>query len=498
MTTDSAAPIAPGRPLRDAVPAAPAAGTLTPGTPVVLGLLVVSTFVVILNETIMNVALASLIADLGITAATAQWLTTGYLLTMAIVIPTSGFILQRFTTRQVFLTAMSLFAAGTLIAALSPGFGVLLTGRIVQAAGAAVMMPLLMTAVLTIVPAGRRGSMMGTISIVTAVAPALGPTLSGAILSAAHWHVLFWTVLPIALVMVALGAWRLKNVTATVPAPLDAPSVIVSAIAFGAIVFGLSSIGEATGGHAPVPPWIALVVGAGFLAWFIHRQRHLARADRALLDLRTFATPTFAVAIVALALVVMTLFGTLTVLPLYLQDVLGTSALTTGLLLLPGGVLMAVLSPVVGRLYDRLGAGPLVIPGALVLAASQAGFALTLGPGTSPWVAMALFTLMHIALAFLFTPLMTSALSPLRPELHSHGSATYSTVQQLAGAAGTAVLVALMTTSAADGPGAGEATGVHGAYLGATVIAALAVVAALVLAGTDRRTHRALTALTAR
>lgn len=467
----------------------PAGGDrLAPGTSLVLGILVVSAFVVVLNETIMNVALTSIIHDLGITAATAQWLTTSYLLTMAIVIPTSGFLLQRFTIRQLFITTMSLFTLGTLIGALSTGFVMLLTGRIVQAAGAAVMMPLLMTAVLHTVPARRRGSIMGTISIVTAAAPALGPPVSGMVLSVLDWPFLFWTVLPISVAALLTGIFRLRNVTETRRVPIDLLSVILSAIAFGSIVFGLASIGESAHGEAPVAPWIPLVSGAVFLLVFVLRQRRLALNDLALLDLRVFRTPQFAAAIIVTALVAMTLFGTLTVLPLYLQDGLGVSALATGLLLLPGGLLLAVLSPVVGRLYDRVGPGPLVVPGAILLALSQVLFAVTLGQGGSPLLAMAMFTVMHIALAFLFTPLMTSALSPLPAALYSHGSATFSTVQQLAGAAGTATLVTLMTIgSTRAGPDSGIAAGIQDAYIGASVIALVAVLGAVALTLIARR-----------
>nr|WP_113867819.1 DHA2 family efflux MFS transporter permease subunit [Brenneria salicis]NMN92885.1 DHA2 family lincomycin resistance protein-like MFS transporter [Brenneria salicis ATCC 15712 = DSM 30166]RBP60998.1 DHA2 family lincomycin resistance protein-like MFS transporter [Brenneria salicis ATCC 15712 = DSM 30166]RLM29740.1 MFS transporter [Brenneria salicis ATCC 15712 = DSM 30166] len=463
---------------------------LAPGTPLVLGILVVSTFVVVLNETIMNVALASIIDDLGISVATAQWLTTAYMLTMAIVIPTSGFLLQRFTVRQLFITAMSLFTIGTLIAALSSGFAMLLAGRIVQAAGAAVMMPLLMTAVLHTVPARRRGSIMGTISIVTAAAPALGPPVSGAVLSVLDWPFLFWTVLPIAAAALLLGIFRLRNVTQTHRIPIDVLSVVLAALASSGIVFGLVSIGESAHGEALIAPWIPLVIGAAFLLVFVVRQRRLARHDLALLDLRTFRTAQFSIAIIVTALVAMTLFGTLTVLPLYLQDELGVGKLATGLLLLPGGLILAVLSPIIGRLYDRVGAGPLVVPGSVLLALSQMVFAMTLAQDGSPLLAMAMFTVMHIALAFLFTPLMTSALSPLPAALYSHGSATFSTVQQLAGAAGTATLVTLMTIgSTRAGPESGIATGIQDAYIGASVIALIAVVGSVALTLIARR-HR--------
>ena len=172
----------------------------------VIVLLLVSAFVVILNETIMGVALPHLMADLDISASAAQWLTTAFMLTMAVVIPVTGYLLQRLNTRPVFILAMSLFSAGTLISALAPGFAMLVIGRIVQASGTAIMMPLLMTTVMTLVPPESRGRTMGNISIVISVAPAIGPTISGLILSVLEWRWLFLLVLPIALCALALGA----------------------------------------------------------------------------------------------------------------------------------------------------------------------------------------------------------------------------------------------------------------------------------------------------
>ena len=227
---------------------------------------------VILNETIMGVALPNLMVDLQITAASAQWLTTAYLLTMAIVIPLTGYLLERFPLRRVYMAAMTLFTIGTLIAALAPGFGVLLTGRIVQASGTAVMLPLLFTTVLTLVPPAHRGRMMGVISIVIAVAPAIGPTVSGLILATLDWRWIFWLVLPLALLALVLGAIWVRNVTETDDVRFDVLSVILSAFAFGGLIFGLSSIGEAAAGHAIVPVWIPLVGGTVALIAFILRQ----------------------------------------------------------------------------------------------------------------------------------------------------------------------------------------------------------------------------------
>ena len=179
----------------------------------VITLLLVSGFVVILNETVMGVAVPHLMADLQISAGTAQWLTTAFLLTMAIVIPITGYLLQRFSTRSVFMLAMSSFSLGTLICALAPGFEVLVAGRVVQAMGTAIMLPLLMTTVMSLVPPASRGLVMGNISIVISVAPAIGPTVSGLILSALDWRWMFWLVLPIGIASLLLGMSRIRNVS---------------------------------------------------------------------------------------------------------------------------------------------------------------------------------------------------------------------------------------------------------------------------------------------
>ncbi|KAD3633344.1 DHA2 family efflux MFS transporter permease subunit [Arthrobacter yangruifuii] len=455
---------------------------LDPRTKTVIGLLLVSSFVVILNETIMSVALPRLMADLNISAGTAQWLTTGFMLTMAVVIPATGFLLQRFSMRGLFLTAMSLFSAGTLLAALAPGFGTLLGGRVIQAGGTAIMLPLLMTTVLNAVPAHRRGQMMGTISIVIAVAPAIGPTVSGIILNALDWRWMFWLVLPIALLSLILGAVKVQNLTETKRVPFDVLSIVLSTFAFGGLIFGLSSIGEAAQGKELMPLWIPLTVGVLAMAGFVLRQLVLQRTDSALMDLRTFASKPFVVAIVMVLVSMMALFGCLIVLPLYLQNVLGLDTLHTGLLLLPGGAVMAILSPIVGNLFDRFGPRPLVIPGAVVLSGALWGMTL-LTDQTPTGLVILLHCLLNAGLGFIFTPLFTSALGSLDKSLYSHGSAIINTLQQLAGAAGTAVFITLMTTGTtaalADGASAvgAAASGVHTAFFWGAAVSLVAVAA---------------------
>lgn len=476
-------------------PAATADAPATPDAPTTLSsrdrlavaLLLVSTFVVILNETIMGVALPVLMQDLAIPASTAQWLTTAFLLTMAVVIPVTGFILQRTTTRTAFLSAMGLFSLGTLVCALAPGFEVLLAGRVVQATGTAVMLPLLMTTVMTVTPPASRGRTMGNISIVISVAPALGPTISGLILAVLDWRWMFGVVLPIALGALVLGALRLPNVSEPRYARVDALSVVLSAAAFGGIVFGLSGIGEAAHGGVQPTTLGALVVGAAALALFVARQVRLQRSDDALLDLRTFRSRTFAVGVALMAAMMMALFGVIIMLPIYAQDVLGLDTLRTGLMLLPGGLLMGLLAPLVGRAYDKVGPRPLLVPGTVLVSTATWGMALLLGQQSPSWLLVAVHLTMSAGLALVFTPLFTSALGSVDPARYSHGSAVIGTVQQVAGAAGTAVFVTVLSATsaglAADGSSTVAATagGVHSAFLVGAVLTLPAIAGAFLV-----------------
>lgn len=450
-----------------------------------IGLLVISTFVVIFNETVMSLALPRLMTDLRISAATAQWLTTGFLLTMAVVIPATGFIMQRFSVRQVFVGAMSLFSLGTAIAAAAPGFEMLLVGRIVQASGTGVMIPLLMTTAMNLVAPNARGRIMGVISIVISVAPATGPTVSGLVLSRLSWRWLFLVVLPIALLSLALGAWRVRNVTTPRRAHLDVLSLVLSAVGFGGLIYGLSSFGEGSG-HAPVAPWIPVVAGLVALGLFGWRQRALQRGRGPLMDLRVFTERSFTVSALVMIAGFMALFGALILLPIYLQSVHGMSTLRAGLLVLPGGLAMGVLSPFVGRLYDRFGPRPMVVPGTVVLSAALWLLA-TAGPETSIGLVVLFHVMLMSALALMLTPLMTSALGSLPADLYGHGSAVISTLQQVAGAAGTALFITVLSRTTATGLAGGAdgvaatADGVQAAFMVGGVISLAAVAASLLV-----------------
>ena len=431
-------------------------------------LLLASAFVVILNETVMGVALPQLMEALGITAAAGQWLTTAFLLTMSVVIPITGMLIQRVSTRALFITAMSLFTLGTVIGATAPGFSTLLVARIVQASGTAIMMPLLMTTVVTLVPSRQRGQVMGRIAIVMSVAPALGPTLSGLILQWLSWRWLFIAVLPVAVIALIAGALRMPNVGVRRHVRVDILSVILSVFAFGGVVWGLSAFGESANNEALFHPAVPLAVGVVSLALFVLRQLRLQRRDSALLDLRTFAVRPFTFSVVLFVFCSMSLFGMLILLPIYVQNVLGYDTLGTGLLLLPGGLLMGLLGPLVGRLVDSRGARAVLIPGTVVTALGM----LSMGfftDTTSIWQVLATHLLLSLGLAGTFTPLFSVSLGSLPPHLASHGSATISTVQQVAGAAGTALFVTVMTVVSTSLAGSPEAVDPHALAAGTRV-----------------------------
>ncbi|WP_229070150.1 DHA2 family efflux MFS transporter permease subunit [Actinoplanes sp. DH11] len=455
---------------------------LAPGDGLIIGLLMLSAFVVLLNEMMLGVALPTLIIDFGITPGTGQWVTTGYLLTLAVLIPATGFVMRRYHLRTIFLGALSLFTLGTVIAAVAPGIGVLLTGRIIQAAGTAVFVPLLMTTTMRLAPAARRGRLMALATAVPAVAPAVGPALSGLVLSGLSWRWLFLLMLPVAGAALALGAVKLRNITTPEPVTLDVLSLLLSAIGFGGLVYGLASIGEAVSGHAPIPLWIPITIGVAGVAAFVRRQIVLRRGPGAFLDMRILGNRAFTAPLLVMLVIALNGFGVLIVLPLILTDVTGLSTFELGLFLVPSGAIIALVSALGGRVYDRFGPRPLAIPGAIIWTATF--WLLTrMDEGTGVWTVLAIYLVMSGAQALMWGPMTTAALASLRAELQPHGSAAFGTVQQLAGAAGGAVLVSAYTIGA-DAAAAGALTTAQSIAAGRAAFTTAGVIAFAAVLGT--------------
>lgn len=456
----------------------------------IIGALALGAFLMILNETVLTVALPSIMADYGVSAAAGQWLTTGFLLTMAVVIPTTGFLLQRFPLRGLFVFALASFIVGLLLAVIAPTFAVLLVARILQAVGTAIVLPLLMTTTLTLVPLQHRGMVMGLNSIVISVGPAIGPTVSGVIVNALSWHWIFAAMLPLAIVILVLGVLFIKVPSATRKVPVDAASVILSALAFGGLVYAISIFGDVL--DSPALPLVSAAIGLAALALFVDRQIRLARTGKELLNLRPFTNRTFSLSVAMIMIAMGTLIGTVVILPIFLQNGSGLSTLTIGMMLLPGGLIQVVIGPIFGRVFDRHGPRPVLIPGALLLAAGQWLFT-TLDPDTALGLIIAFHTIFSVGLAMLMTGLLSAALSEVPLKLYSHGSAIFNTGQQLGGAIGTTIFVTVMSAIAAGETEAGSAlvdglfNGAHVAFLIGGILASLGVVFALFIKAAPKR-----------
>ncbi|WP_245980231.1 DHA2 family efflux MFS transporter permease subunit [Peribacillus asahii] len=406
-------------------------------------IMILGVFVAILNETLLNVALPKIMNDFGISPSTAQWLTTGYLLVIGVLIPVTAYLIQRFTTRSLFLGAMGLFMGGTFAAAIAPGIEVLLIGRLLQAAGTGLLFPLLTNVVFSIVPIEKRGSAMGTIGIVITFAPAIGPTLSGIIVEHFSWRVLFYGVLPIALFVIIFAYVMLKNVTETTKPKIDPISLLLSTLGFGGIVYGFSSSGEGQGGWSNNEVLVPIAIGVISLILFTWRQLMISQP---LLDLRTFKYNIFRMSTLIMMIVMMAMFSAMMLLPIFLQNALGYSPLEAGLIMLPGGIVMGIMSPITGRLFDKFGAKWLALIGLGLVANTLWQFAfITLA--TSYSTIMIFNTLLMLGISMVMMPIMTNALNELPPPLYPHGTAIISTLQQVAGAVGTALLVSIMTNS---------------------------------------------------
>ncbi|MCQ4085432.1 DHA2 family efflux MFS transporter permease subunit [Saccharibacillus sp. JS10] len=405
-------------------------------------IMILGAFLTTLNQTLMSVATPELMKDFDITAATAQWLTTGYLLVNGVLIPITAYLMQKFSTRQLFQTAMMIFLVGTTVSALANDFPVLLTGRLIQAAGAGIIMPLLMNVILALFPPEKRGSAMGLVGLAIIVAPAIGPTLAGYTLENYSWETMFYAMIPLALLVIVLGFIYLRNVGERQHVKFDAISVILSTIGFGALLYGFSRAGSL--GWSSSEVLIMIAIGVVGLVIFCVRQ---LRMKSPLLDLRTFRFNMFSLTIVISIAVTMIMYADMMLLPLYLQNARGYTAIESGLLLLPGALLMGLLMPITGRLFDKYGAKWLTIIGMAIVIATTLGF-INLTDTTSYTYLVLMSTARRIGMAFMMMPLQTAGLNQLPPSLNAHGTAISNTTRQVAGAIGTSLLVTVMSDRA--------------------------------------------------
>ncbi|WP_152657538.1 DHA2 family efflux MFS transporter permease subunit [Oceanobacillus sp. CFH 90083] len=407
-----------------------------------IAILFIGAFVAILNETLLNVALPSIMAEFEVSPTTVQWLTNGYMLVNGILIPASAFLIQRFTNRKLFLTAMTLFTLGTLVAAISPTFSVLLTARLIQAAGSAVMMPLLMNVMLTAFPIEKRGTAMGTFGLVMIVAPAIGPTLSGWIVEHYDWRTLFYIVFPIAIISLLIGVFKLKNITQQRDIKLDVLSIILSSFGFGGLLYGFSSAGDPDMGWSHPAVYVTLIVGVISVITLILRQ---LRMEDPMLEFRIFRYPMFALSSAISVVLAMALFSGMILIPLYVQTVRGFTPFEAGLLMLPGALVMGIMSPITGRLFDKFGARTLTIIG-LTITGITTYFFTQLDMEITITSLMVIFAVRSFGMSMVMMPVMTNGLNQLPMHQNPHGTAMNNTLQQVSGAIGSALLITVMNS----------------------------------------------------
>lgn len=440
---------------------------------------IIGTFVTILNQTLLVTALPHIMRSFNITADKAQWLTTAFMLTNGIFIPITAFLIERYSTRALFIFSMGIFAVGTLVAALSPNFSILLIARILQAVGAGALMPLMQTVFLVIFPKEKRGAAMGMIGLVISFAPAIGPTLSGWIVDSFSWNYLFYIILPIAVIDLVVALFILKNVTEPKEANLDILSVILSVLGFGGILYGFSTAGS----DGWTDPWVigTIVVGAVSLVLFVIRQ---LKIDSPILEFRVFKNRTFALTTVLSMLIFALMMAIETMLPLYTQNMRGISALHSGLMLLPGAIVMAGMSPIAGIIFDKIGSKLLAIIGLTIITITT--FLLSyLKLDTSITFIVIVYAVRMAGVSMVMMPLITAGINALPNKLIAHATAMNNTFRQVGGSIGTAVLITVMSNVAKSGkytnPLNAQIAGMNSAFIIAAVVSLLALLLVFLL-----------------
>jgi len=405
----------------------------------IMAALLVAGFVGLFSETALNIALGQLGQLFQVDPTTIQWLATGYFLTLGILIPVTGILMQKFTTRQMFLTSIILTIIGTVLAATAPAFGVLLAGRIIQAAGLAINLPLTQNVIFAIYPPHKRGGAMGIMGLVMLAGPALGPTIAGLILDTLSWNWIFWVQVPFLLFSLIFGVLYLPNVNEVRKVSIDALSVILSTIGFGGIVYGFSVSG--VNGWTSTTVLGSIIIGLIAVILFAVRQMKMKTP---MMNLRAFKYPMFVLGVFMSFITFFNMLSMLVILPMYMQLALLIAAFTTGLILLPGSLLNCVLAPTIGRLFDKYGPKAVITPGTVLVAIAY-GIYSQFGTEAALWMVVVTHIVMMLGIGAVLAATQTNTLNSLPRQYYPDGIAITQTIQQVAGAVGIAVMVSVLS-----------------------------------------------------
>lgn len=448
------------------------AGSISFNREIIVGVLLAAAFVSVLNQTLLIVAIPPIMEEFRVDPNQAQWVTTAFMLMNGIMIPITAFLIEKFSSRALLIFSLSVFSLGTCLGAIAPNFMVLLAARVIQAMGAGILMPLMQTVLLTIYPVHKRGAAMGMSGLVIGFAPAIGPTLSGWIIDNFTWRYLFYIIIPIAMIVLLLAIFLMKNVTEQKESRVDSLSIMLSSFGWGGLLYGFSMVGSV--GWTDLSVIGAILIGTISLVLFIRRQKQQARP---MLNFSVFKSREFTITTILGVFMFTVMIGIQMILPLYVQHVKGGSALDSGLMLLPGAIITGAMSPIAGRLFDRFGARGLAIIGYILMSIAAVLY-LNIGLETSFPVVTVMFTIMMFGISLLMTPLMTSGINALPFELIAHGAAMNNTIRMVGASIGTAIIMSVMSSvskaSLEGDPALTMFEGIH---------AAIIVIAIMVLTG---------------
>lgn len=398
-------------------------------------------FTGVVVATAMNVTFPTLMKQFGIGTATVQWITTGYLLMLSVVIPLSSFLKKRFPMKCLFLFAVTIFIIATVMCMLAPTFTVLLLGRLLQGIGAGIALPLMFNIVLEQTPFDKMGFMMGIASLIAAIAPAVGPSFGGLIVNTLGWRMIFAFLLPLLVISLAFGLYAIRQSSVTEPISFDVPGYLLIIVGFFCFIYAINSASKVG--------WISLrVIGLFFICLaalfiFVHHTRHL---DKPLIDLHIFEISKFTFSVLFLILLQFICLGIGFLLPNYSQLVMGENALTAGCILLPGCIIGAILNPFTGKLLDYCGAPLPIFIGTVCALISSLLFAVFITIASTTALA-AIYIFFALAQGFTVGNIMTNGLGSLSHHLKADGNAVFSTFQQLAGAMGTSVVSTIVASA---------------------------------------------------
>lgn len=435
---------------------------------IIVAVLLSSTFVAILNQTLLIVAIPPIMDDFHIGPDQAQWITTGFLLMNGIMIPVTAFLIEKFSSKVLLIFSLAIFILGTFIGAIAPNFPILMAARILQASGAGILLPLMQTVMLILFPVERRGAVMGMAGLVIGFAPAIGPTLGGFLIDQFAWRYLFYTVLPIAIIVMIFALFFMKNVTEQKKVNVDTFSIVLSTFGWGGLLYGFSIVG--TIGWIDIKFIFSVLVGVISLTLFIKRQN---KQEMPMLNFNVFKSKEFTITTCLSVLMFAVLIAAETILPLYVQHVKGGTALQSGAMLLPGALITGFMSPIAGKMFDKSGARGMSIIGFCFILSSTILY-LNVGLETPiPYIAV-IFLLQMFGMSLLMTPLMTSGINALPTHLIPHGTAMQNTIRMVGASIGTALIVSIMSFT--NNASSSMLDGIHAAFIVTVLLAVFGLI----------------------